>query len=372
MVHYLLCIMKKYNMINFVFALVIIFTSLSCKHVDTSTVTSANLYQEIAIVDSAEWSGDHIEASEYARDTSIEAIATSEPENVKDRKITKKHTGSPGTIEVAVPKKQLESTKVTIKTIPEKEPIQSEETPIVPLVEEGLISLKEQVPNEGINKPEEILVIKPDHTVFDKILKQYVSASGKVDYKGIKADIARLDSYLGTLESTKMDDSWSRKEKLAFWINAYNAYTIKLIVQNYPLKSIMDLHGGKPWDQKWINIAGQNLSLNNIENDIIRPQFNEPRIHFAVNCAAASCPPILNKAYTAGNLEATLTTQTQKFLANAAYNKITPEKVEVSKIFEWYAADFGDLITFVNKYSDIKIKSSATVSYRDYDWSLNE
>lgn len=359
-------------MINFVFALIIVFTSLSCKHVDNSTVISASPHQEIASVDSAEWSDDLVEADIHTMDTSITAIAKTQPRKVTDLIIVEKPTVSPGTPVVEVPKKQLESTKVAIKTISEKDSIQSEETPKVQYVEEGPISIEEQVPNEDIKEQLEIVDNTPDHTVFDKILKQYVSASGKVNYKGIKADIVRLDSYLATLESTKMDDTWSRKEKLAFWINAYNAYTIKLIVQNYPVKSITDLHGGKPWDKKWINIAGQNLSLNNIENDIIRPQFNEPRIHFAVNCAAASCPPILNKAYTSENLEATLTTQTQKFLVNAAYNMITPEKAEVSKIFEWYAVDFGDLITFVNKYSDVKIKSSAVVSYQDYDWSLNE
>jgi len=173
------------------------------------------------------------------------------------------------------------------------------------------------------------------HDSFDALLRKHVSSTGKVSYKGFKNDERKLDAYLTKLEATDIT-GWSRKKALAFWINAYNANTIKLILKNYPVKSIMDLHNGKPWDVKWINIDQRKLSLNNIENDIIRPKYNEPRIHFAVNCAAKSCPPLLNKAWTASNLNSNFERQTKAFVNNSKYNTISSGKVEVSKIFDWY------------------------------------
>lgn len=210
------------------------------------------------------------------------------------------------------------------------------------------------------------------HEAWDALLQKYVSAQGKVNYKGLKADKKALESYTQLLSANPPAEGWSRNEKLAYWINAYNAFTVKLIVDNYPLKSIMDLSGGKPWDQKWIKIGDKTYSLNNIENDIIRPQFKEARIHFAVNCAATSCPALLNRAWTAGNLSANLEKQTKNFVNNSSFNKIGAEKIQISKIFEWYAADFGNLIEFLNKYSDTKIKATAKIEYLEYQWGLNE
>ena len=215
------------------------------------------------------------------------------------------------------------------------------------------------------------VVTGPNHDNFDAILRKYVASNGDVNYAGIKADQAALNNYLGELEAADVS-TMSRKEKLAYWINAYNAYTIKLITDNYPLGSITDLEGGKPWDKKWIKLNGKTLSLNNIENDIIRPQFNEPRIHFAVNCAAKSCPPLLNRAWTAKNLEANFEKQTKAFVNSSSFNQIGGSSATVSKIFEWYAVDFGDLVTFLNKYSSTKLDAGATISYKDYNWSLNK
>lgn len=215
------------------------------------------------------------------------------------------------------------------------------------------------------------VVTGPNHDNFDAILRKHVASNGDVNYAGIKADQAALNNYLGELEAADVS-TMSRKEKLAYWINAYNAYTIKLITDNYPLGSITDLEGGKPWDKKWIKLNGKTLSLNNIENDIIRPQFNEPRIHFAVNCAAKSCPPLLNRAWTAKNLEANFEKQTKAFVNSSSFNQIGGSSATVSKIFEWYAVDFGDLITFLNKYSSTKLDAGATISYKDYNWSLNK
>ncbi len=209
------------------------------------------------------------------------------------------------------------------------------------------------------------------HQAWDGLLKKYVSASGKVDYAGFKTDVSKFDAYLQSLQSNPPQPDWARNEKMAYWINAYNAFTIKLIVDNYPVSSITKLNGGKPWDKKWIKIGGKTYSLNNIENDILRPKYKDARIHFAVNCAAKSCPPLLNRAWTADNLISNFEKQAKAFINNPSFNVITANKVQVSKIFDWYGADFGNLIAFLNKYSTTKISSGAKVEFKEYDWELN-
>jgi len=210
----------------------------------------------------------------------------------------------------------------------------------------------------------------PNHKVFDDILRANVSSSGKVDYAGIKANMSKLQGYLDELATTNIK-GLNRNEQLAYWINAYNAFTIKKIIDNYPIGSITDLDGGKPWDSQFIKLGGTKYTLNNIENDIIRPQFREPRIHFAVNCAAKSCPPLLNRAWTASNLETNFEKQTKAFINNSQHNAISSGSAQVSKIFEWYGEDFGDLKAYLNKYAKTKIGDGVTIGFKDYDWSLN-
>ena len=210
----------------------------------------------------------------------------------------------------------------------------------------------------------------PNHKIFDDILRANVSSSGKVNYAAIKSDKAKLEGYLRELAGTNIK-GLNRNEQLAYWINAYNAFTIKKIIDNYPVASITDLNGGKPWDIKDIKLDGAVYSLNNIENDIIRPQFKEPRIHFAVNCAAKSCPPLLNRAWTASNLESNFEKQAKSFINDPSQNSISSGSAQVSKIFEWYGVDFGDLKTYLNKYAKTKIGSDVTIGFKDYDWSLN-
>lgn len=212
---------------------------------------------------------------------------------------------------------------------------------------------------------------QPDYKSWDTFLKKYVSATGDVDYKSIKSNKKELDAITKIFSATSVLPSWSKSDQLAFWINSYNAFTIDLVVNNYPLKSIQGLDGGKPWDVKRINIGGKKYSLNNIENDIIRPQFKDARIHFAVNCAAKSCPPILNGAFFGKTIDTQLDEATKKFINNKKYQTITSSNITLSKIFDWYAADFGDIVTFINKYSNVKVNKSATIAYKDYDWALN-
>lgn len=230
------------------------------------------------------------------------------------------------------------------------------------------LELKSSETETQFNEPEEEF---QDHNLLNRLLEKYVSASGQVNYKGLQSEIKSLDAYLADLKANPVQESWSRNEKMAFWINAYNAFTIKLILNNFPLQSIMKLHEGKPWDVKWIEIGLKTYSLNEIEHEVLRPQFNDARIHFAVNCAAVSCPPLLNKAWTASNLESNFEKQAKAFINNPTHNKIKPSSIEVSKIFEWYGSDFGNLIEYLNKYSQTTINQDATINFIEYDWALN-
>jgi len=210
-----------------------------------------------------------------------------------------------------------------------------------------------------------------DHSKWESLLQSHVSNQGIVDYKSIKNNVAKLDAYLNQLAKTSSTESWSKDEKLAYWINAYNAFTVKLIVDNYPLKSIKDI--GKPWDKKFISIGDDLISLNHIEHEILR-KMSEPRIHFAIVCASYSCPNLLNKAFKAECLDKQLTDATKAFLASDK-NNISSNKIEISKIFSWFADDFkqnGTLIDFLNTYSEIQISKKAKKKFMDYDWNLNE
>ncbi len=210
------------------------------------------------------------------------------------------------------------------------------------------------------------------HQLLDSLLQKHVSDAGKVNYTGLKADKAALDAYCQLLSDHPAEDNWTNESKMAYWINAYNAFTLKLIVDHYPTKSILNFDGGKTWDVRRIKIGDKKYSLNNIENDILRPQFKDPRIHFAINCAAKSCPPLWNHAYTAENLDASLEARAQSFVNNPKFNSITSSRAQVSKIFDWYAADFSDLKKFLNRFSETKLKSTASVSFNEYNWDLNE
>lgn len=213
--------------------------------------------------------------------------------------------------------------------------------------------------------------IAPDHSSWNSLLQKHVTSSGKVNYAGFKKDKATLDAYLAKLAESIPQSDWGRKTSLAFWINAYNAFTVKRILKDYPVNSITDLDGGDPWKVKWITLDGKSYSLNNIEHDIIRPRFQEPRIHFAVNCAATSCPPIPNQAFTAGNLNAMLESGTRRFINNPAYNQ-TEGNIKVSKIFDWYGEDFGDLRTYLNQYLKTPIAEGTEIGFKEYDWALNK
>lgn len=211
-----------------------------------------------------------------------------------------------------------------------------------------------------------------DHSAWDKLLKKYVTDNGDVNYKGFKTDAELLNNYILFLSTKIPSESWSKQEKLAYYINVYNANTIKLIVDNYPTKSIKDIKN--PWSKNRIKIGDNNFSLSDIEHEILR-KMNEPRIHFAINCASVSCPRLLNIAFTSENVEQLLDKATKSFISNPNKNSITEHSVQLSKIFKWYKSDFtntGGLIDYINHYSTVKINQNATIDYLEYDWSLNE
>ncbi|MEW7290138.1 DUF547 domain-containing protein [Aquimarina sp. 2304DJ70-9] len=214
---------------------------------------------------------------------------------------------------------------------------------------------------------------KFNHSVWDQALLLNVSEDGKVDYNGFMRDSSQLYQYFRQLSENPPQEDWTREEKLAYWINAYNAYTIKLVIDSYPLKSIKDLKD--PWDKKFFKIDGVWHSLGELEHKIIR-KFGDPRIHFAVNCASISCPVVWNRAYTADNLHEALDQQTEKFINDPVRNTITNTEVSVSKIFTWYKKDFkvngGDVKDFINRYAKVKISNQPKKGYKEYNWLLNE
>jgi hypothetical protein len=231
------------------------------------------------------------------------------------------------------------------------------------------------VESEVVQSPEEVVVTdvaaKIDHLAWDALVRKNVYSNGKVNYKGFKTSAIELNNYLAELSKEHPGSDWSKNEKLAFWINAYNAFTVKLIVDNYPLKSITDL--SKPWDTKNINIAGKMYSLGGIENDILR-KMNEPRIHFAINCASVSCPNLLNKAFLADKMSSQLALVTNSFFADGTKNDFSSKTIKLSKLFDWYSVDFakGDVIKYINSNRTEQLSDKTKISYLEYDWSLNE
>lgn len=220
-----------------------------------------------------------------------------------------------------------------------------------------------------------------DHSLFDQLLKKYVK-NGFVDYKSFKSD-SKLNEYLNQLASADIK-RFNENEQLAFWINAYNAYTIKLIVDKYPVKSIKDIGFpliSSPWDREFASVAGKKYTLNNIEHDIIRKNFNEPRIHFALVCAALSCPPLRSEAYTGIRLNEQLENQTTVFFSDISKNKIdrANKTISVSKILDWYKSDFEKTgnynenvwLLFPKELRPDEPVKNYEIKYIDYNWDLN-
>ncbi|MCC7429674.1 DUF547 domain-containing protein [bacterium] len=218
-----------------------------------------------------------------------------------------------------------------------------------------------------------------EHSKFHTILQKYVK-NGFVSYKALletKTDLAIFRSYLTELEKTETA-KLNQNEKLAFWINVYNAYTIELILQNYPVKSIKKigtlLKG--PWDQEIVKVGGKKFTLNHVEHEILRKEFKEPRIHFAIVCASISCPNLLPKAFNSENTQILLDEAGKNFINDEAKNKYDKAKntLYASAIFDWFSEDFknsGGVVGVWNNYSKTKLEKPE-IKFLDYDWNLNE
>ena len=219
-----------------------------------------------------------------------------------------------------------------------------------------------------------------DHSLYAGLLKKYVK-DGVVNYHGFKNEEVVLDKYLKILEDVD-SKILSRNEQFAFYINAYNAWTIKLILSGYPgIKSIKDTGSlfKSPWKKNICRIDGKITNLDDIEHNILRPRFKEPRVHFAINCAAKSCPPLRSEPYRANDLEKQLDEMTIAFINDPENNRLEGHVLYASSIFKWFKEDFNnDIIGFFLKYAKGKLKEQLKarrgkirVNYLDYDWSLN-
>lgn len=221
----------------------------------------------------------------------------------------------------------------------------------------------------------------PSHQIWDALLRKYVQADGFVDYNNFQKDTLQLNKYLALLSAQHPTPAWTKTEQMAFWINAYNAFTIKLVLQHYPVPSIKDIKRGIPfvntvWDIKFIKIQNKVYDLNNIEHGILRKDFKDARIHAAVNCASYSCPKLRPEAFVPEKLDAQLEDAMRQFVNDPLRNRVSAKKAELSSIFNWFGGDFkdnaGSVVKYVNKYAQVPLSSSGQVTYLDYDWRLND
>jgi len=219
-----------------------------------------------------------------------------------------------------------------------------------------------------------------DNSIYANLLGKHVKGN-RVDYDGFKKEEALLDDYLAILSEADVE-SLSHNARFAFYINVYNAFTIKLILTKYPgINSIKEIGSffSNPWSKKFISLNNRTVSLDHIEHDILRPRFKDPRIHFAINCASKGCPPLLDQPYEGDTLEAQLNTMTRAFVNDPKRLFLKGSTLFVSKIFKWFEEDFNDApLLFIRQYADDGFRAKLDAvgpdikfTYLDYDWTLN-
>lgn len=219
-----------------------------------------------------------------------------------------------------------------------------------------------------------------DHSRYDRILRTYVK-NGKVDYTSLKAkDAGAIGAYVASLATPK--GFTTREEELAFWLNAYNACVIAGVIEHYPdLKSVQDIPGFFE-DKRWL-VAGKKRSLNEMENEIIRPRFKDPRVHFVLVCAAQSCPPLPTYAMTGSDLQRDLEKITKQAVNDERYVQVDPKtkKLRLTRIMSWYKQDFVDeygsleafLLHYLAEPTQSQLKQGGyTIAFMEYDWRLND
>lgn len=224
------------------------------------------------------------------------------------------------------------------------------------------------------------------HAMLDAVLGKYANSSG-VNYAGLKNDSASLNAYLDTLAAVPEAEfkGYSKEQQMAMLINLYNAATLKLVIDHYPVKSIKDISAssGGPWKQSVVRLFGKKQTLDHVEHDLLRPKYKDPRIHFAVNCASIGCPELRSDAFQASKLNSQLDEQTRKFLKDSSKNRLDAKSktLYLSSIFDWFKGDFvgksGSVEKFIAPYMSggdraIVEKGGLTVKSTEYSWSLNK
>jgi hypothetical protein len=237
---------------------------------------------------------------------------------------------------------------------------------------------------------------------YARLLAAHVRPPG-VDYRSLKADRARLDRVVSTFDSeaTRQEPDWSREQRMAFWINAYNVFTLRAIVDHYPIRAgwftLQPRNSIRQIDGVWTDLqwraAGRQVTLDDIEHRILRPVFKEARIHFAVNCASISCPPLAGDPYRADRLDAQLDAAARRYLASREGVQVYGDTLRVSSLFKWYGDDFvgqyaalvpgtrdaterailGTIVKYGPPDAAAKARSgSPRITFIDYNWALNE
>ena len=237
-------------------------------------------------------------------------------------------------------------------------------------------------------------LLKVDHTAWDRILERYLSADAEsgvnlFDYVRVEpGDRATLERYLESLEEVVLDDL-NQDEQMAYWINFYNALTVKVIIDNWPVESIrnINLGGGGlfargPWDAALAEVRGRQISLNDIEHRILRPIWQDPRIHYAVNCASLGCPNLQDAAFTGENIDELLDTAAASYINNPRGAEANGKTLLLSSIYDWFRDDFGGseetVLRHISAFADTELKNeiepflqgNGRIRYR-YDWSVN-
>ena len=213
------------------------------------------------------------------------------------------------------------------------------------------------------------------------LLRHHVTPDGRLDYETLLNEEEQLYTYLQNLRKIKpAEQGWTIEETEAFWLNTYNAAAANLVLENYPVASINDIRikvvGGykSPWEAPVVNVGGQSYSLNQIEREMLRDQYHDARVHFALMYGAASEAPMLPEAYDGARLNQQLDEQTRRFLNDTSFNQVAPQHVQLSALFQSYAADFGSeaqIIAFINRYVSVPVLPTAKVEYLSFSWALN-
>ncbi len=218
-----------------------------------------------------------------------------------------------------------------------------------------------------------------DHSLLDNLLRRHVRANGRVDYEALFDDVAQLDDYIAAVEAVDFH-ALSRDEKLALLINAYNAFTLRLVTEHRPLKSIRNIPSRDRWLGRRWRIGDQLISLHEIENGWLRARFVEPRIHFAINCASIGCPPLRAGAYTGAAIDGELAAHTQAVHDDPRWARCDGNILWLTKVYLWYSGDFtqasGAMAGFAGRYMPevavrLTVGEPPRLRWLPYDWGIN-